>query len=534
MVISPLVQRELQRAIRKRWPHRARISAALVFCLLAYFAYESSTTIPSTFASGRWLFFSISHVIILLSALSGPCLTSLALREEKRTHMLDLLLLSKVGPSGILFSKLLTFTNPTVQILLSAIPILTMPILLGGVSISEIFRMGVLCLSTLALSSFAGLFGATICRSAKSAAILSASLMLCFSLGSYSLEQLIVNPIAFAFIPGLIQALSTVSDRGNQLAPLTFWFSIQAFGFATLALALLSVQRLPLTTIERAKQEPSIRPETKKTKAKAAFRSHPRRHRSNLIHWLASKRQWNPVSSYLFMIGTAAAIVGFFYFQTWFRIPRNHLHLLVFPLLAHTVFKLMLAAKASHLITDSRKNGELEILLATPLRSRGIYSGYRTAILAAFRNVFVFVLMVDGGTLGYSHATLRYQGDDRVLWLIVWGMAIMLVIDRWAIIWIALWESCRSKNSLNTLTRTLRATTLYPLIVFIVTVSFSPVMLIYAKVLGDDSLYLGGIMWWWICGFLFKAPIAFNAKRSLSSHFRRTVSSDAVPKTSLL
>jgi len=122
MVISPLIERELQRALRKRWPHRVRVIAAIGSCLLAFFAYSASNRFPNPSASGRWLFFTISTVILTLCAFSGPLLTSLALREEKRTRMLDLLLLSKVGPLGILLSKLLTHSNPTIQILLSSLP----------------------------------------------------------------------------------------------------------------------------------------------------------------------------------------------------------------------------------------------------------------------------------------------------------------------------------------------------------------------------------------------------------------------------
>ena len=529
MVISPLVERELQRALRKRWPHRVRVAAAIGSCLLAFFAFTASSRFPTPTASGRWLFFTMSTVILTLCALSGPFLTSLALREEKRTRMLDLLLLTKVGPLGILFSKLLTYSNPTVQILLSALPVITLPILLGGVSLNEALRMSLLCLATLSFSSITGLYAATLCFSGKSAAILSGLILTSLSLGSYIIDRMIPGLQGVYFLPGVIQAFATSSDIAKQVSPLTFWATIQSMIVLTIGFFVLSIRRIPRTTLG-----PSTAIKTRPQSASGNSNLNHldnRRQKSlrNPVRWLGRKRQWKPLPAYVLIATTTTLIAGFFYFQSWFQLPTTHLHLLIFPLLAHSVFKCMVTAKATHLISDCRQSGEMEILLSTPLRTSRIYTGFRTATLNGFRKLFIFVILTDVATLVFSSINLSNPGNDRILWLLTWGMVIMLVIDTWALIWIGLWEGSRGKNTVDAYFKTLRSAILYPLIGFIVTIGFSPVMLLYGKKLGDDSLLVGAILWWWIVGFLVKAPLTFSARRSLSDHFRSVIAAETPP-----
>jgi hypothetical protein len=530
MVISPLIERELQRALRKRWPHRVRVIAAIGSCLLAFFAYAASNQFPTPSASGRWLFFTISTVILILCAFSGPLLTSLSLREEKRTRMLDLLLLSKVGPLGILLSKLLTHSNPTIQILLSSLPIVAIPMLLGGVSSAEVYRMGILCLSTLALSSITGLYAASVCHSGKSAAILSGMILATTSLGSYIVDRIGSGVEGVYALPGLIQAFATTSDLAQGISPLTFWTSIQSMIVLTGGFFVLAIRQLPRATLDEA---PRLKPKLWSTFAGNRTLSATRRYQSirrNPTKWLGSKRQWNPLPAFLFIVTTMLMIAGFLYLQTWFRLPKTHLHLLAFPFLAHTVFKFMLTAKATQLISECRRTGEMEILLSTPLRTDKIYSGFRTATLNGFRKLILFVILTDVATLVFSSIRLNASGQDQILWMLTWGMIVMLAVDTWALLWIGLWEGSRSKNTINAYFRTLRTALVYPLIGFLATVGFAPVMFAYTPTPGnEDSLLVGAILWWWIVGFLIKAPLTFSAIRSLSDHFRSAISAEAIP-----
>jgi hypothetical protein len=438
--------------------------------------------------------------------------------------MLDLLLLSKVGPSGILISKLLIHSNPTIQILLSSLPIVALPMLFGGVSSTEVFRMSILCLSTLGLSSVTGLYAASVCHSGKSAAILSGLILTAVSLGSYIVDRIGIGAEGIYGLPGLIQGFATASDLAQTMAPLTFWTSIQTMIILTTGIFILATRQLPRATIDGAtNHKQKLRSTIPKSKTPSPTHRYQSIRRSP-TKWLGSKRQWNPLPAFLFIAITMFMIAGFLHFQTWFRLPRTHLHLLAFPFLAHTTFKFMLTAKVTQLISDCRQSREMEILLSTPLQTDRICSGFRQATLNGFRKLFLFVILTDIATLALSSIQLNASRQDQILWMLIWGMIVMLAVDTWALLWIGLWEGSRAKNTINAYFRTLRFALIYPLIGFLATVGWVPV------ILGNsDSLIVGAILWWWIIGFLIKAPLTYSAIRSLSSHFRSAITEEASP-----
>ena len=448
--------------------------------------------------------------------------------------MLDLLLLSKVGPLGILLSKLLTHSNPTIQVLMSSIPIVALPMLFGGVSSAEVFRMSILCLSALALSSITGLYAASLCHSGKSASMLSGLILAATSLGSYFIDRIQTGMEGVYALPGLVQALATTSDLAQGISPLTFWTSIQSMIILTMGFFVLAIRQLPRASLEgTTRLKPKLRSVNFENETSSEIRRYQSIRRSP-TKWLGSKRQWNPLSAFLFIVTTMLMIAAFLYIQTWFRLPKTNLHLLVFPFLAHTTFKFMLAAKASQLISECRRSGEMEILLSTPLRTDRIYSGFRTATLNGFRPLIFVVILTDVATLVFSTSRLNAPGQDQILWMLTWGMIVMLAVDTWALLWIGLWEGSRAKNTINAYVRTLRTALIYPLIGFLATVGFATVLFADTPPPdSNDSLLVGAILWWWIVGFLIKAPLTFAAIRSLSDHFRIAISAEAIPHVTL-
>jgi len=244
---------------------------------------------------------------------------------------------------------------------------------------------------------------------------------------------------------------------------------------------------------------------------------------------MARIRQWNRGLLNALISLLALLWSGFLYSQNWHRSPEGNLVLLTIPLLVNTVFKVMIAAKATRLMGESRVNGELELLLTTPIRNHKVYRGFRRAINHEFKPTLFAVLAIDVATLIISTTSPRGPGADLALWLMVWAMIVMLLIDTWALIWIGLWEGARSRNSMLAFWRTLRNVFLFPLLAFVCTFWVSPVVLVYTTVLGREGFLLGSVIWWWVVGFITTAIYAYRARRSLREELRHYVSEPPAP-----
>ena len=527
MVIAPLIERELKRALTKRWPHRLRSAVALGAGFLAYLTLVSSTTWPMANGPGRWLFFALGSFLVTLSALIGPAFTSLAFEQERTSKMLDLLLISDVGAKGLVFAKLVSHTTPILQAILSCLPVLALPIIVGGIDGGEIMRMSLLCLATLLLSSVAGVFASSRFESGKSAVLFTATLLTLVLIAPYWLDRVLSgssHPIYY--FPGLIQAFSCCSEIIYRIAPHTYWATIQAMGVLSVGLLLLSTLGL--------KQAVNL-PVNCQTVAPSATKPKPhsnqsRRSNGRAFQRFLQRRQWHPLPITLAWLGITFMILAALDQQTFFRLPRNHLYLVVVPLLTHGFTKILLAGKSNQLVSRCRNSGELEILLSTPLRVGRICRGFFSSTLRAFLPIAAMVVVGDVLILAYSATSITRQGQDLLLWVAIWSLIVMMVLDGWAVLWISLWQGCHSRNLIQALWKTLRLTLIYPAALFVATIAISPTLLIYASTVGDDSLVVGAILWWWIISLAVKAPLAFMARNSLSNDFRQAVAGDLKPK----
>ena len=366
-----------------------------------------------------------------------------------------------------------------------------------------------------------GIFSAAYCRSGSAAFILSLFLVLGFSLGSYGIDRQLSGTHDLFVLSGPLQALATASDLAQPKAPFTFVTSIASLAILTLGLAYLTPRTLARVPSRSTQQKalaviaPPAQPRSRRLEY--------RRIKSNPATWIAERRQWNPLTGSLLIMGSIAAIAIAYSYQPWFPVPPSHLHMILYPLAAHGVFKLMLAAKTIHLLIDCRRTGEMEILLSTPIRGGQIYDGFRAAVLKGFRKILGLVLLTDAATLILSTALITSPGRDQILWLLVWGMIVMLAVDVWALTWIGSWEGVRSLKPIDAYARTIRNAVVIPFIAFIATIGFSPFLLIKARTLGNESIIVGAIIWGRMIGFVIKAGFAFASKRALSNRFRHTL-----------
>ncbi len=92
---------------------------------------RTSGTIPPTL--GTWLYASLALGSVLLLALITPALTAGAISGERERKTLDLLLVTRASPLGIVLGKLLGSLATVLFLLVASLPAFTLVYLFGGV-----------------------------------------------------------------------------------------------------------------------------------------------------------------------------------------------------------------------------------------------------------------------------------------------------------------------------------------------------------------------------------------------------------------
>jgi ABC-type transport system involved in multi-copper enzyme maturation permease subunit len=152
MTFLPIVERELRVASRRRMTYRIRFFLALAGSLVWFGLLMSSSRGSSE--RGKILFIFVGALSLGFCLLAGMFLTADCLSEEKREGTLGLLFLTPLKGYDVVLGKLLATSLHAFYGLLAILPLLALPLLMGGVTGGEFWRV-TLALFTAILFSLA-------------------------------------------------------------------------------------------------------------------------------------------------------------------------------------------------------------------------------------------------------------------------------------------------------------------------------------------------------------------------------------------
>src|SRR5438445_3722175 len=169
MTFLPIVARELRVASRRRATYWVRSSAALAVIVLGtWFFLMLRGQSPQVVA--QVLFGLLTGAAVLYCLLSGVRATADCLSEEKREGTLGLLFLTDLKGYDVVLGKLAANSINAFYGVLAVVPMLAVPLLLGGVTPGEFGRMAIVTINTLFFSLSIGICVSAFCRSARIAA----------------------------------------------------------------------------------------------------------------------------------------------------------------------------------------------------------------------------------------------------------------------------------------------------------------------------------------------------------------------------
>jgi ABC-type Na+ efflux pump permease subunit len=472
MTFLPIVERELRVAARRRGTYGLRTkiagAAALAFagCLVA-------SRLDPSISFVKTLFWGLSGLCLAYSLAAGRLMTADCLSNEKREGTLGLLFLTDLKGYDVVLGKLAATSLDGFYGLLAVFPMLAIPLLAGGMTSGEFWRMALLLVNTFLFSLAIGLFVSALCRDERKAMAANFALLLCLA----ALPPAIVGLLAWAFpafttrsgwfyslasfAPSFRPPVLTLrqgwfyscpvysflqcSDARYKVTPKDFWWSVGVTFVLTLFLLLLACRFAPRSwqdqpiSVRSLRQKSGRRPrwwrEGNMQKA-AAFRK--RLLDLNPYFWLAG-RPYLKVS----FVWTAVALIGCAWFSTTLSIGSiTEEANIAFALLLNFMLKMWITVEAGRSLASDKKSGAFELLLSTPLTVRDILRGQTLALRRQFLKPLALVVILELLLLASVH-----DGQDtaQARWVYL-AFILLLVADAVTLGWAGMLAALTAKS----------------------------------------------------------------------------------------
>ena len=450
MTFLPIVARELRVAARRRGTYWTRLGAALA-ALAVGGVIMLLPDLRSPQRLGITLFVALSIISYVYSLLAGISTTAHCLSEEKRDGTLGLLFLTDLKGYDIVFGKLAATSLNAFYGMLAIFPVMAIPLLAGGVTGAEFWRVLLACMNNLLFSLAVGMFCSAISKDERKAVVLAVLILLFFT-GLLPLAGAFQKhwsaPLApFFFIPCPGFACVAAFDdayRAMKTSQFNYFYQsilcVDGMAWAFLVAAAIIV---PRTWQDRAESAGRMRLRERWLRwahGSANTRQALRRRLLDLnpFYWLAARDRMKVVLVWVLLCGGALLWAwGLWRYPAEWKDSAAYVWT---ALLAHTILKCWIAMEACRRFGADRKSGALELLLSTPLSVTQILRGQLLALFKHFAAPAAVVLAAD----------LVFLMSERIDmdWTLVWvGLMSAFVADLITLSWVGMWTGLTSRHA---------------------------------------------------------------------------------------
>lgn len=542
MTLLPIVERELRVAARKPGTFWVRLLVAFGVIVMATWIFlvvqnESQREV------GKMIFGALTGGLMFYCVFAGVRATADCLSEEKREGTLGLLFLTDLRGYDVVFGKLAANSLAVFYGVLAVLPVLAIPLLMGGVTAGEFGRVALVLVNTLFFSLSAGMLASALCQNQRAAIGLTLLFILLFTAGgpalgawlawklkwggSYPFGFLLTSPV-FSYFSAFEKMIPRTAVAGFN----GFYTSVgvvHGLGWAFLALASWIV---PHAWQDKAMSNGGWRGRMRVWwEGDAATRREFRTHLldRNAFFWLASRPRLRVVWAWLPFIVAAG-------FWGWglYELGHEWLNVGIYAATAiflSTTMKAWIGSEAGRRLIEDRKSGALELLLSTPLSERDILHGQRLALQRQFLRP-VLVLLGMGGLLMFAGAnSADLNGGSRPYWYWTWAAGlVMFGADVVALYWLGLWTGLAVKNAKHAFGAAVVPVLALPWIAIGVVVT---VMNLLPREFQRMSRWDGWpLVMWFGFGILADVGFGFWARHKLLTEFRVMAAQRYQPKPS--
>ncbi|MDB6124489.1 MAG: hypothetical protein JWQ71_3482 [Pedosphaera sp.] len=452
MIFLPIVDRELRIAARRRGTYWTRLAVALGAIVVGGCIYIINSAMPME-KVGQFIFLGLSGLCMLYCLAAGRQSTADCLSEEKREGTLGLLFLTDLKGYDIIFGKLAATSLNGFYGLLAVFPVLAIPLLAGGVTSGEFWRMVLVLMNTFLLSLAIGIFVSSMSRELRKAMANNFLLLLLVLGGPPAFAGMMVyfQP-SHVFIPELLipspgYSFFLAFDANYRRVPEHFWWSVGVMQGLIWLLVLLAGWIVPHSWQDKPQRPGKARWRDfwqawsyGRAGKRSAYRQ--RLLNVNAFYWLSARAKLKPMHVWIFLGMMAGWWVGGWLMSGgyWLDAPTQ----IVMALIINSTFKIWITVEAGQRLAEDQKAGAMELLLSTPLTVHDILHGQ---LLALRRQFLAPVLTVIIAELIFMMMAWRPRfGIDWQVLLTWLGGIVMLVVDVVALSWVATRMSLTARN----------------------------------------------------------------------------------------
>ncbi len=480
-MVFPVVERELRVAARRRSTYRVRLLA--VIAMMAGFGFAELVFLDrdqSPAEHGQILFQIFSWLALTFAGLAGLLGTADCMSAEKREGTLGLLFLTDLKGYDVICGKLAANSVSIVYALLASVPILSLPIIMGGVGAMQFIKVTLILLTVLALSCAVGVFISTNSRNERKAMVFAVLTMLAivalplvvaaileskeFIADNDAVKIANLSPVfsmglvLFASRMGMPNALANFMHYHVWIT-LTWLWLLAAFFLASAA------RKAPGSW-----QEGEAAPRLMRRKIRWRFpKWQPPRALldGNAYQWLALRGETTPRAVWGFVI----AMLGIWGIAAWQygRMMLEDSILLPTVVIVNGFLKIWVVGEASRRFVEDRQNNALELLLSTPLNQKDLMQGQWRALLKLFALPMLAVVAWEF----FALAKMKTYGGDAPMGI---SSALFLGLDSVALAWLGMWYALKFSSRIRVMLTCVGLVLIIPLtlrITVLVLVSFA-------------------------------------------------------------
>jgi ABC-type transport system involved in multi-copper enzyme maturation permease subunit len=424
MLFLPLIHRELMVRSRRGANYWGRFAVGLVAMmtclpplLMADLSTAGSTLGATVFNMLTWLAFGLCCVACIL--------TSDVIASEKRDGTLGLLLQTRVRAKEIIISKLASSGIASLGSLLALVPFLAVPIIVGGVTFGETFRKVLALITSLFLALCVGIYASSCASSRQKVVRKAVAWLVAIVLFPVLVREFWPFKSVGPWLPGVFSPLVTLMQASDSVyhvpgrAWLPYWLGVLtlpaiAWAFLTKAAPKMETLVREEIPIQRHRREtPVLLRPVSSLRAGWPPLASP-------VEWLVERQRGMRAIIWAGVLSGVFYYIFFRAFFAWRTTAMPNAMWLVYwipNLLFGSISGAFFAWAASRFFVETRKNGELELLLTTPVGPECIVRDQWRVLLAALAApIFVSVLAMLL-PFGYSMLTIfqRLGGNNVFL-----------------------------------------------------------------------------------------------------------------------
>ena len=406
MRFLPIVELEMRVAARqpKTWWRRVLTMGVA----LAVFAFVFLTVGQWTSLSGigQQLFSMLSGFGMVYALLAGPLATVDCLSHERREGTLGLLFLTDLRSYDVVLGKTVAASLNIVLSLMAALPVVALPILMGGVSLTQLSFVMLALVNIMFLSLAIGVCASSLFASARASLAVTLAFLFFLSLGLVFVGEEILRirigmgsrAAAYFYMVCPIYTMECCLG-GSMRAPMReYWLnmgSMHALGWVCLIVACRRTANawrdLPASVWVRRWRERLERWRKGSAAARLAWRESMLAR--NPVSWLEGRDRLQARMLWAIILGSAI-FLAIRYVHSPKAWPDEG-WLILWPFLSQYVLCLWIAIQAPRRLADDKQSGALELLLCTPVSPGEIVRGSMMILRRRFGRALVALVALD-------------------------------------------------------------------------------------------------------------------------------------------